>query len=364
MRAMLGSSTATAQERLSVAVSFEYSINLPQMLEDLQISVLLSTYQAGQVVSIGSHQSKLQVGLSHFDQAMGLCRTPSGIAVGSRDAIWTLPANRAIAPRIEPADTRDIAFLARQAHYTGVVMGHDLGWAGERIWLVNTLFNGLVTIEDNWSFVPQWKPPFISAWAPGDRCHLNGMSFSECSSSPTWVTALGETDAENGWRESKATGGCLIHVSSDEIVTRGLSMPHSPRHYIGSVYLLDSGKGKLVLIDQQSGASTTVAALPGFTRGLDFYEGYAFVGLSQVRETAVFGDLPLQQGNSENLRCGLAVVNLRSGSVDGMFWFHSGIEEIFSVLVLPGWKNPALIGPDTRSDASQTVWVVPQVPVL
>ena len=27
-------------------------------------------------------------------------------------------------------------------------MGHDLAWCGNRLWLVNTLFNGLVTNED------------------------------------------------------------------------------------------------------------------------------------------------------------------------------------------------------------------------
>ena len=34
---------------------------------------------------------------------MGLCRTSPGLAVGSRDAIWTLPASREIAPA--PATT-------------------------------------------------------------------------------------------------------------------------------------------------------------------------------------------------------------------------------------------------------------------
>jgi len=57
------------------------------------------------------------------------------------------------------------------------------------------------------------------------------------------VTALGETDTENGWREHKATGGCLVHVPSGEVVLRGLSMPHSPRLYQGQLYLLDSGRG-------------------------------------------------------------------------------------------------------------------------
>jgi uncharacterized protein (TIGR03032 family) len=344
--------------RASVAVHYEYSISLPPLLQQLDLSVLLSTYQAGRVVSLGCQAGQLDVGFAHFDQAMGLARTPTGLVVGSRDAIWSLPASREIAPRIKPEGQHDIAFLARSCHHSGPVMGHDLAWCGDRLWLVNTLFNGLVTIEGDWSFVPQWQPPFISAWAPGDRCHLNGLALAEDGRAPAYVTALGECDSENGWRDSKATGGILLHVPTGEVVLRGLAMPHSPRLYNGQLYLLDSGRGTLVRFDPLTGDSHTVARLPGFTRGLDCFAGHAFVGLSRIRERAVFGGLPLEDGGEE-LRCGLAVVDLNSGALAGLFWFHSGVEEVFAVTVLPGYRNPVVVGPDTSADNTQTVWRVP-----
>ncbi len=92
-------SGSDGQVRPGVPVSYENTSGLPALLEQLELSVLLSTYQAGRVVSIGSHNGQLQIRFSHFDQAMGLCRTPTGIAVGTRDVIWTLPANREIASR-------------------------------------------------------------------------------------------------------------------------------------------------------------------------------------------------------------------------------------------------------------------------
>lgn len=342
----------------AVAVTYEHSASLPQLLAQLELSLLISTYQAGQVVSLGCHQDQLQVGFARFDQAMGLARTPTGVVVGSRNCIWSLPANRVIAASIEPERGHDIALLSRSAHYSGPVMGHDLAWCGDRLWLVNTLFNGLVTIEPDWSFVPQWKPPFISDWAPGDRCHLNGLAISEDGSVPLWVTALGETDGENGWRETKATGGILMHVPSGEVVMRGFSMPHSPRLYRGQLYLLDSGRGRLVRVDPETAELQTVAELPGFTRGLDCFAGYAFVGLSQIRETAVFGGLPLLD-RQQSLRSGMAVVDLSDGEVAGLFWFHGGVEEVFAVSVLPGYRNPVLIGPDYHHDHSPAVWLVP-----
>lgn len=351
-------------DRQPVPVAYEHSANLPELLDQLGISLLLSTYQAGRVVSLGSHQGQLRLAFAHFDQAMGLARTPDGLAVGCRDTIWTLPAHQGIAARIAPEGEHDIAFLARQAHHTGPVMGHELAWAGGhaagdgRLWLVNTLFNGLVTIEAPWSFVPRWQPPFLSAWTPEDRCHLNGLAIAEDGSAPLWVTALGRSDTANGWRANKASGGCLLHVPSGEVVLGDLAMPHSPRLYQGQLLLLDSGRGTVVRLDPISGVRDNLTQLPGFTRGLDAYAGHAFVGLSRLRESAIFGGLPIQN-IGEELRCGLAILNLQDGSLAGWFWFHSGITEIFSVLVLPGWRQPALIGADTRTDNHPTIWLVP-----
>jgi uncharacterized protein (TIGR03032 family) len=341
-----------------VPVNYEYSVTLPELLARLDLSVLISTYQAGRVASIGVHQGQMRVGFAYFDQTMGMTRTPTGLMVGARKMIWSLPACRDIAPQIKPEGEHDIAFLTRSCHWTGPLMVHDLAFCGQRLWVVNTLFNCLATLEGDWSFVPRWKPPFIAEIAPGDRCHLNGLAIQEDGSAPAYVTALGETDTENGWRPQKATGGCVLAVATGQVVLRGLSMPHSPRLYRGQLYFLDSGQGTLNVWDPVGGTAQVVAQLPGFTRGLDCWEGHGFVGLSQIRETAVFGGLPVAN-RSEPLRCGLGVVNLATGQVVATFWFNSGVEEVFAVSVLPGYRNPVLVGPDADLDGAQSVWRVP-----
>ncbi len=342
----------------AVNVAYEYSLSLPALLESLGCSLLLSTYQAGRVVCVGSHQGKLKVSFSYFDQAMGLTRTPSGIVIGSRETLWTLPANPEIAARIAEEGEHDIAFLARSSHNTGPLMGHDLAWGDGKVWIVNTLFNCLATAEAPWSFVPRWKPSFIPTIAQGDCCHLNGLAMAETGDKPEWVTALGETNQEDGWRENKATGGCLIHVPSGEVMIRGLAMPHSPRLYQGELYLLESGTGSIHHAHPSEGRSTLITSLPGFTRGLDFFSGYAFIGLSQIRESAIFGGLPVEEKN-EKLRCGVAVIDLKTGGVIGTLTFQTGVEEVFAVTVLPGWRNPVILGPNHYLDRRQTIWVVP-----
>src|SRR5262249_1568586 len=155
-----------------------------------------------------------------------------------------------------------------------------------------------------YSFVPRWRPPFITKLAAEDRCHLNGLVLVD--GRPKYVTALAETDTPQGWRPNKATSGCLIDVSSGRTLARGFAMPHSPRVHQGRVWLLDSGAGRLVAVDPVTGEVSAVAEQPGYARGLALYGSYAFVGQSKIRETAVFGGVPIAE-RREGLRCGVGM---------------------------------------------------------
>src|SRR5262249_55882145 len=159
-------------------------------------------------------------------------------------------------------------------------------------------------------------------------------------------------------RPSKATTGCLIDVESGETVIRGLAMPHSPRVHQGKVWLLDSGRGRLVLADMQHGTVATVIELPGYTRGLSMLGTFAFVGLSRIRETSTFGGLPIAN-DRETLKCGVAVVDLVSGRQMAFLEFHSGVEEIFDVQLLPGIRSPVMSGPHPHLDNRAPIWRVP-----
>src|SRR5262249_26248602 len=194
--------------------------------------------------------------------------------------------------------------------------------------------------------VPRWRPPFVTALAAEDRCHLNGLALAAGErgvSAPRFVSALGETDTPGGWRPNKAHGGCLIEVPSGEVVARGLSMPHSPRLHDRRLWLLESGTGRLLLVDATFGHMETVAELPGFSRGLALGGLYAFIGLSRIRETSTFGGLPIAERVAE-LKCGVAVVDLRGGEVIGLLEFQTAVEEIFAVEILPGLRFPEVVG--------------------
>ena len=159
---------------------------------------------------------------------------------------------------------------------------------------------------------------------------------------PKYVTALGETDTLAGWRANKARGGVLIDVDSNKVLLRGLSMPHSPRWYQGKLWLLESGEGSLAQVDLESRTWRTIAQLSGFTRGIDFFGPLAFIGLSQVRESAVFSGIPLVERVRERT-CGVWVVNIETGQTAGFLRFESGVQEIFAVQILRGMRFPELL---------------------
>ena len=196
---------------------------------------------------------------------MGLALDAHRLTIGTRHQVWFLRNAPDIAPRVEPVGQHDACYLPRSCHVTGDIGVHELAWVGDELWLVNTRFSCLCTRHPDYSLVPRWKPPIITALAAEDRCHLNGLAIVD--GRPKYVAALGETDIAGGWRANKP-GGCLMEVGSGALISRGLSMQHSPRWHDGRLWLLESGTGQLVLVDAATGHRQTVAELPGFTRGL------------------------------------------------------------------------------------------------
>ena len=133
-------------------------------------------------------------------------------------------------------------------------------------------------------------------------------------------------------------------------------MPHSPRWYRDRLWVLESGKGSLATVDLATGNVTTIAQLPGFTRGLDFYGNVAFIGLSQVRETATFSGLPITENASDRI-CGVWAVNIDTGETIAFLKFEDAVQEIFSVRVLPGILFPEVI--DWDKDLMASSYVLP-----
>ncbi len=332
-----------------------YTQTFPEFLNQLGSSLLVSTYQTGKLICARHDGGQLNTHFRDFPRPMGLAVAPGRIAIGTRAEVLDYRNFPAVAPKVEPQGKHDACFLPRNKHFTGDIRIHEIEFAQGELWMVATNFSCLATLDAEHSFVPRWKPPFISQLVAEDRCHLNGLCVID--DEPRYVTALGETDVAGGWRERKADGGVLIDIESGETVLRGLSMPHSPRWYDGRMWVLESGKGTISVADLDAGTVETVAELPGFTRGLLFAGGLAFIGLSQVRETATFGGLPLMDRLDERL-CGVWAVNPQNGQIAGFLRFEELVQEVFDVELLTGLRYPEIA--EEGSDAATNSFVLPE----
>jgi len=322
--------------------------NFPALLRQLGASLLVTTYQAGKLVMVRDEGDHLNTHFRGFQAPMGMALSGDRLAVGTRIQVWEFVNVPAVTAKLDPPGRHDACFLPRSSHVTGNIQIHEMAWGqGNALWVVNTRFSCLCTIDGSASFTPQWRPPFVSALEPTDRCHLNGLGME--GGRPRYVTALGATDAPAGWRENKARGGVLFDVASGESITRGLSMPHSPRWYAGRLWVCESGAGTFGVVDLKTGKYEPVALVPGFTRGLDFLGNFAFVGLSQVRESAVFSGIPITERLTEHERtCGVCAIDLTTGQVVALLRFETAVQEIFAVTVLPGRRYPDLINDDDK----------------
>lgn len=305
-------------------------------------SVAATTYQAGKIVLAGWNGFQVSLLLRHFDKPMGLAVNGQTLALACRHEVLFF-ANAPLLARnyVENQPGRyDALYLPRTAWFTGDLNIHDLAVGDNGLWLVNTRFSCLSTLSPQFNFVPAWQPSFISQLAPEDRCHLNGLGME--GGRPKYVTALGATDEAGGWRANKAAGGILIDFDSGDVALAGLSMPHSPRLHDGKWWLLNSGAGELWTVDPQRGDHAVVCALPGYLRGLCFVGSYALVGMSQIRERHIFGNLSVQR-RYDKLLCGIAVIDLRTGVLAGMLEFTSGCRELYDVQFLPGVRQPMIL---------------------
>ena len=312
-----------------------------------RLSLALTSYQTGQLMLIGPLPGgRLSVFQRNFVRAMGLCADPQRLFLAAIAQIWRLdnvlgPGQLATHQSLH----YERLYVPRCAFTTGDLDIHEVAVDPKGTLLfVNTKYSCLATLDQVHSFKPLWKPFFISKLAPEDRCHLNGLALKE--GSPKYVTAVSRCDVVDGWRARRHEGGIIIDVETDKVLTEELSMPHSPRLANRALWVLDSGRGYLCRVDEKSGKSRQVAFVPGFLRGLSFWNRYAVVGSSLARDGA-FKGLELEEnikGRDGEARCGAFIVDTQNGDVLHWITFEGAVRELFDVAFIPGTGAPMCVG--------------------
>jgi uncharacterized protein (TIGR03032 family) len=344
-------------ENSGEAIASVHTKNFPGLLHRLQSSLLVTTTEkANMLIVVRAEGEALHTDFVTLTWPTGIAVHDSRLLIGSRDRIYDFRNMPTFVMDQTSLAGRDAVYLIRNIHVTGAINMHEMAFVGEECWGVATRFSCLCTFDQEHSFVPRWRPRFISGYSPGDRCHMNGLALQ--GGRPKFVTALGESNEVEGWRANRRDGGVLLDVDSGETVVRGLSMPHSPRWYRDRLWLLESGKGSLATVDLATGKVETLVRLPGVTRGLDFFDKFAFVGLSKVRASNMWVDLPLTEENPDRAS-GVWIVNIETGRTVAFLRFSDIVDEIFAVHLMRGKRYPHVGANDAI--ALETSWVLPQV---
>lgn len=336
---------ATPPEETKISVSR----GLASWLTMNRTSFAFTSYQSGRLFLTGTMpDGTVSVNQQVFSRAMGICWDRNGLWLASQIQLWRLEN---ILPEGMVAQGRyDLSLMPRRTFITGNIDVHEVAVdaAGHPIF-VNTSYSCLATIDPIESFRPIWKPPFISELVREDRCHMNGLGMLDGKAK--YVTAVGQTDVAGGWHGRPLPKGVIIDVETDRIVTDQLSMPHSPRvSPDGKLYAVDSGRGFLVEVDQETGKLRDLTFCPGFLRGLAIINDYALVTVSKPRY-GTFEDMPLgeefaQRGGTP--MCGVLVIDLTNGEIVEWLKLEGDVQELFTVELMPGIMCPMVIGPATE----------------
>lgn len=352
-----------------------YDDNFPKILHGLGISLAVTSYQSSSLVFLRSDGENLDTHFSYFKRPMGIAAGKNHLTLGGLCQVLEFARNEEILARLktgyyenfanftrkvafqdeesgqddflaarkreyEDFKKADALFLPRAAHVTGMINIHDIGWGDEGLWVVNSTFSCLATLSVDYSFVPRWKPWFITELAPEDRCHLNGMAMRD--GRPKYATSFSRSDSKDAWYDKINDEGVLIDVEKNTVLLEGLVNPHSPRYHQGKVYLCNSGVGEVLRFDPETGRTETVVTLRGYTRGLEFYGPLMFVGLSRVRSSPIKNPIPLVK-MYEMTASGIWVINLEDDSIVSRIEFGGEVDQIYDISLLENCTWPAIL---------------------
>ena len=324
--------------------SCKFTTQIPQLLQQLNCSIAISTYQAGKVVFISAKNEKSLIQIPrNFEKAMGIAEDTQNdkIAIACKDEVIVFRNSNDLAKFYPKSPNKyDSLYLPRATFHTGAIDIHDLNFGDDgELYAVSTLFSSIVKIDDNFNFIPFWTPPFIDKITSEDRCHLNGMAMK--NGKPKYATAFNNGNTSQSWRDKITETGIIIDVEKNTIIAEGLAMPHTPRIFNDELYVLLSATGELVKVNTEDGTYDVIIKIEGFVRGMSLYKDYLFIGISKLRKkSSTFGKLPFARKANE---AGIVVVHLPTKIIVGKLTYLNSLDEIYDIHILANKLRPNIL---------------------
>jgi uncharacterized protein (TIGR03032 family) len=222
----------------------------------------------------------------------------------------------------------------RSRFLAGATYIHDLALVGGRLH-VNAVGENVVARVDPEGLERVWWPRCVERDGEPviDRNYiqLNSIAAGSSLADSYFSASTDRISARRpGHRNFPVDGrGVVFSGATRETIARGLTRPHSARLHEGTVWVDNSGYGTVGIAGD--GAYEPVTRLPGWTRGLAFAAGIAFVATSRViarfRQYAPGLDV-------DNAVCGVHAIEVASGEVLGSILWPAG-DQVFALELVP-----------------------------
>ncbi len=226
---------------------------------------------------------------------------------------------------------------ATSRFFPGCLYMHDLAVMDGALYASAVGQNAIVRLFENGQYERVWWPRCIET----DNGPLFGQNYVQLNS------IAGASSLQSSYFSASAERlsarrpghlnfpvdrrGVIFFGRTREPVVRRLTRPHSARLHYGRLWVANSGYGEVGVCEIAEGTFCPVVRLPGWTRGLCFHRGIAFVGTSRViprfRQYAPGLDVDASV-------CGVHAVDIARGEVLGSLIWPYG-NQIFAVDWVP-----------------------------
>lgn len=304
-----------------------------QILENAGITLLVSREYEHLLMAVGAGESGPSLTFLPLPH-------PSGVAIDEKRGVVHVASTRNpnqivdLAPAKAPANQRPL-IPVRARFLPGRLYLHDLAVMGRKLFATAVGENSIVQIFDDGQLKRAWWPKSIERRG-GPRFDQNYLQLNSIAARTTLGNSFftASTDKISSRRPGQPDfpvdkRGVIFSGKTREPIVTGLTRPHSARFYQQQLWVDNSGYGEFGVAG--GGTFSTIARLPGWTRGLCFHKSTAFVGTSRViprfRQYAPGLDVHQSQ-------CGIHAVDIYSGRILGSLIWPNG-NQIFAVEAAP-----------------------------
>src|SRR3954467_11657500 len=152
-----------------------HTTNFPAILDQLNSSLFVTTYQAGKLVILRSDAGVINTHFRAVKKPMGMAIGRGRLAIGTAVDVWEFRNVPAVAAKLDPPGKHDACYLPRSAHVTGDIQIHQMAYVNvegrasrlesrnstassiqhptsPELWFVNTRFSCLAKHDPDHSF--------------------------------------------------------------------------------------------------------------------------------------------------------------------------------------------------------------------